>query len=74
MCPPIFSFVPNANLAGAATVLPGVAIVPEAVLPVAEPQHLAHEQYAVTSYISPPTGAAVLIVDALAVTIAFLFT
>ena len=47
MCPPMFSFVPNANWDDAATVLPAVAFVPDAVLPVVFPQHFAHEQYAV---------------------------
>ena len=46
-CPPMFNFVPNANFEDAATVLPGVAFVPEAVLPVDFPQHLLHGQYAV---------------------------
>ena len=57
MCPPIFSFVPNANFAGAATVTPAVAFAPDAVLPVDFPQHFAHEQYAVILYVSPPITA-----------------
>ena len=60
MLPPIFNFVPNANFAGAATVLPAVACVPDAVLPVALPQHLLHEQYAVILYVSPSTTAVVV--------------
>ena len=49
----MFSFVPNAKLDGAATVLPAVAYVPDAVLPFVFPQHFAHEQYAVILYIVP---------------------
>ena len=59
MCPPIFNFVPNANLLDAATVLPGVAFVPEAVLPEVFPQHLLHEQYAVILYVVPPVAEVV---------------
>ena len=46
--PFITNFVPYANCADAATVRPAVALVPDAVYPVVFPQHLAHEQYAVT--------------------------
>ena len=45
--PFIINFVPNANWLDAATVRPAVAFVPEAVIPVFFPQHLAQEQYAV---------------------------
>ena len=53
-CPPIFNFVPNANLLDAATVLPAVAVVPDAVLPFVLPQHLLQGQYAVILYTVPP--------------------
>ena len=53
MCPPIFNFVPKANFPEAATVLPAVALVPDAVLPVDLPQHFEHEQYAVILYTVP---------------------
>ena len=49
----MFNLVPNPNWADAATVLPAVAFVPIAVLPVALPQHFAHGQYAVILYICP---------------------
>ena len=45
------NFVPNAKFAGAATVRPAVALVPDAVIPFVFPQHCAHAQYAVTLYV-----------------------
>jgi len=40
-----FNFVPKGNLeVSAAIVLPAVALVPDAVIPVVFPQHAAHEQ------------------------------
>ena len=69
ICPPIFNFVPNAKFAGAATVLPAVAVVPDAVLPVDFPQHLEHEQYAVILYVVPPVVDVVLGSDYLDVTL-----
>ena len=43
--PLIFNLVPNAKLEGAATVLPAVALVPDAVYPFAcAPQHFVHAQ------------------------------
>ena len=55
MYPPISNFVPNANCDDVAIVLPAVAFVPDAVIPLVFPQHLAHEQYAVTLniFVSP---------------------
>ena len=61
--PFIFNFVPKANCPEAATVCPATACVPEAVLPVTFPQHLAHEQYAVTLNIFVgPVAVLVLVV------------
>ena len=46
--PFITTFVPKLNVLGAAIVWFAVALAPDAVIPVDHPQHLAHEQYAVT--------------------------
>ena len=43
----MFNFVPKANFEEAATVLPAVAFVPDAVIPDVLPQHLLQGQYAV---------------------------
>ena len=64
--PLIFNFVPNANFPDAAIVLPAVAFVPIAVLPVALPQHFAHGQYAVILYTCVPAVAAVVVAAAVA--------
>ena len=50
----MFNFVPKANFEEAATVLPAVAFVPDAVLPFVLPQHLLQGQYAVILYTVPP--------------------
>ena len=60
----MFNFVPNANFPDAATVLPAVALVPIAVLPVAFPQHFAHEQYAVILYTCVPDVVVVAVATA----------
>ena len=46
--PLITTFVPKLNVLGAAIVWFAVALAPDAVMPVAHPQHLEHAQYAVT--------------------------
>ena len=54
-CPLINNLVPNAYCLDAAIVLPAVALVPDAVIPVSTSQHLAHGQYAVilNIFVSP---------------------
>ena len=73
--PFIINFVPNANCEDAATVRPAVAFVPDAVYPVAFPQHLAHEQYAVTLNIFVvPEEVSLVIVPPLDVTFCWTWT
>ena len=73
----MFNFVPKANFDEAATVIPAVALAPEAVIPLVLPQHFVQGQYAVILYISVPlplgTFAVLSLIPDLDVT-TFLFT